>query len=104
MGSGDGLAVRGAGQEDPRADDVLGPGTGLAERREDDLEAPLCLGLRIGVAEVVGPDRRRPRDEDAVARAQGARDADPRLPGGAGRDPLSLRYAPDPTCERERYA
>src|SRR5687767_14334982 len=38
VGSRNRLAVVSAGQEDPRADDVLGPGVRLAERREDDLE------------------------------------------------------------------
>jgi hypothetical protein len=50
MSAGDGFAVLGAGQEDPRPNDVLGPGSGLAQRLEDDLEAAVRLSLGIRIA------------------------------------------------------
>jgi hypothetical protein len=75
----DGVGLRGVGQEQPRADDVVEPGAELVEGGGDDLEAPARLGLDVGRAGPVGPHRRGAGHDHPVADADGAAEPDGRL-------------------------
>jgi CubicO group peptidase (beta-lactamase class C family) len=85
VGACDALEVLDVREKDARPDDMLGAGAGLAERREDDLEAALRLAVRVGRrVGAVGHDRRGARDEHVRADPHSARVADDRLVRRAG--------------------
>jgi len=60
------------GQVDPRAHNIGQRGTGLFERRFDDVEAARGLYFGVRVDRAVRPRRRRATDDDSVADDHGA--------------------------------
>ena len=76
MDRADRVGIGGIDDVHPRADHVGGGSAKLLDRGEDDREAaPRLRGGVAGGRGAVGLDRRRARNEDAIARAKRAGEA-----------------------------